>query len=160
MKKVKRIIMIGIFYSVLFVKKVFASDMDIPHDGPVDATIYGIPHLKVENIIRAILIAGIQILFIPIILVNVYKIFLAAMNENIKKRNKNILLLIENILLFTIILLFRIGSISETTENNIIGGIIISLIIVSIVLTIVYYHEKKDKKKENVQEEKYDDNLK
>ena len=134
--------------------------MSIPPDGACSVTAYGMPHVQVENVLRGILIGGIQILLIPVILVNACKIIFAAMDENIKKRNKNILLLIENILLFTIILLFRIGIIPETTENNIIGGIIISLIIVSIVLTIVYYHEKKDKKKENVQEEKYDENLK
>lgn len=96
MKKVKRIIMIGISYFVLFVKKVFASDMYIPPDGACNVTAFGMPHVQVENVLRGFLI----------------------------------------------------------------GGIIISLIIVSIVLTIVYYHEKKDKKKENVQEEKYDENLK
>lgn len=94
MKKVKRIIMIGISYFVLFVKKSIC--MYIPPDGACNVTAFGMPHVQVENVLRGFLI----------------------------------------------------------------GGIIISLIIVSIVLTIVYYHEKKDKKKENVQEEKYDENLK
>ena len=86
MKKVKRIITIGISYFVLFVKKVFASDMYIPLDGAANVTAYGMPHVQVENVLRGILIGGIQILLIPVILVNACKIFFAAMDENIKKR--------------------------------------------------------------------------